>query len=126
MARKRKRGEARGESEPHDEHVLDQLYRRIAIRKDARSVRSGTARLVNRGRPQIAKKVGEEAVEVHIEGVMGNGTNLVTESADLFYHLLALWAACGIKPATVWERIAVREALANDGPVKRTTRRPIR
>lgn len=126
MARKRKQRDARDEGEPHDEHVLEQLYRLISLQKDARSARSGAARLPGRGRPQIAKKVGEEAVEALIEGMAGNGSKLVMESADLIYHLLALWAACGVKPETVWERIALREALANDTDLRRTTRRSLR
>lgn len=123
MARKRKQ---RDEGDAHDEHVLEQLYRLISLQKDARSARSGTGRLPGRGRPQIAKKVGEEAVEALIEGMAGNGSKLVMESADLIYHLLALWAACGVKPEAVWERIALREALANDADLRRTTRRSLR
>lgn len=126
MPRKRKRRGAWDESEPHGEHVVDQLYRLISIRKDARSARSSTARLPGRGRPQIAKKVGEEAVEALIEGVAGNGTTLVMESADLIYHLLALWEACGVEPAMVWERIAVREALVDDRGPRQGTRRSTR
>jgi phosphoribosyl-ATP pyrophosphohydrolase len=34
---------------------------------------------------------------------------LIGESADLLYHLLVLWAACGIVPADVAAELAHRE-----------------
>ena len=57
----------------------------------------------------IAQKLGEEAVEAVIEGVKGDRTALVGESADLFYHLLVLWAAVGVSPADVAGELARRE-----------------
>jgi phosphoribosyl-ATP pyrophosphohydrolase/phosphoribosyl-AMP cyclohydrolase len=39
---------------------------------------------------RLAQKVGEEAVEVVIEATAGNRVGLVSESADLLYHLLVL------------------------------------
>ena len=81
-----------------DEHVLDRLYLVIDSRKGADPDTSYTARLFSRGRQQIAKKLGEEAVEALIEGIRGDRPKLVGESADLLYHLLTLWAAVGVKP----------------------------
>ena len=54
-----------------DEHVLDRLYDVIDSRKGADPDTSYTARLFSRGRQQIAKKLGEEAVETLIEGIRG-------------------------------------------------------
>jgi phosphoribosyl-ATP pyrophosphohydrolase len=64
------------------EHVLDRLYVVIDGRKGADPDTSYTARLFSRGRQQIAKKLGEEAVEALIEGIRGDKTKLVGESAD--------------------------------------------
>ena len=55
-----------------DEHVLDRLYLVIDSRKGADPDTSYTARLFSRGRQQIAKKLGEEAVEALIEGIRGD------------------------------------------------------
>ena len=52
-----------------DEHVLDRLYVVINSRKGADPDTSYTARLFSRGRAQLAKKLGEEAVEALIEGL---------------------------------------------------------
>ena len=94
------------------EHVLDRLYVLIDSRKGADPDTSYTARLFSRGRAQIAKKLGEEAVEALIEGIRGDRPKLVGESADLLYHLLTLWAASDVKPAAVWRELARREGLS--------------
>ena len=95
-----------------DDHVLDRLYVVIDSRKGADPETSYTARLFSRGRQQIAKKLGEEAVEALIEGIRGDKPKLVGESADMLYHLLTLWAATGVKPAAVWAELARREGLS--------------
>ncbi len=94
------------------EHVLDRLYVVINSRKGADPETSYTARLFSRGRQQIAKKLGEEAVEALIEGIRGDKPKLVGESADMLYHLLTLWAAVNVKPQAVWHELARREGLS--------------
>src|SRR6201999_2653450 len=94
------------------EHVLDRLYDMIDSRKSADPDTSYTARLFGRGREQIAKKLGEEAVEAVIEGVRGDKPKLIAESADLLYHLLTLWAAINVQPQAVWGELARREGLS--------------
>jgi phosphoribosyl-ATP pyrophosphohydrolase len=95
-----------------DDHVLERLYAVIDSRKGADPDTSYTARLFSRGRQQIAKKLGEEAVEAVIEGVRGDRPRLIGESADLLYHLLTLWAATNVKPVAVWKELARREGLS--------------
>ncbi len=87
---------------------LDELYAVIESRRDADPEQSRTAKLFERGVPKIAQKLGEEAVETTIEAVLGQREELATESADLLYHLLVLWAACGVKPDQVWQALADR------------------
>ena len=94
------------------DHVLDRLYAVINSRKGADPDTSYTARLFSRGRQQIAKKLGEEAVEAVIEGVRGDRPKLIGESADVLYHLLTLWAANKVKPDAVWTELARREGLS--------------
>ena len=108
-AHKKKRGNGLART---DEHVLDRLYHVIDGRKGADPDTSYTARLFSRGRQQIAKKLGEEAVEAVIEGVRGDRSKLVGESADMLYHLLTLWAASGVEPDAVWAELARREGLS--------------
>ena len=95
-----------------ESHVLDRLFVVIESRKGASPDTSYTARLFSRGRQQIAKKLGEEAVETLIEGIRGDRPKLVGESADMLYHLLTLWAATKVKPSAVWAELARREGIS--------------
>src|SRR3954447_1272871 len=89
--------------------ALERLWRVIESRRGADPKTSYTAKLFSRGRAKIAQKLGEEGVEAVIEGVKGDGKALVSESADLLYHLLVLWAETGVAPADVMAELAKRE-----------------
>ncbi|MGF1610615.1 MAG: phosphoribosyl-ATP diphosphatase [Kiloniellales bacterium] len=95
-----------------DGSLLDALYEVIESRRDGDVEKSRTAKLFARGVPKIAQKVGEEAVEALIEAVAGNRKALAAESADLLYHLLVMWAACGMKPEEVWAILDKRRGAA--------------
>lgn len=51
---------------------------------------SYTASLVAAGPKRLAQKVGEEGVELVIAAVDGSRTDVVSEAADLVYHLMVL------------------------------------
>jgi phosphoribosyl-ATP pyrophosphohydrolase len=91
------------------QHAIERLYATILSRKGADPNSSYTARLMAKGPIKLAQKLGEEAIEAAIEGVRGDRKKLVAESADLFYHLLALWASRNVKPAQVWAELKRRE-----------------
>ena len=73
---------------------------------------SHSARLLSRGAAKVAQKFGEEAVECLIEAVAGNRDAMVAESADVLYHLMVLWVACGINPNDVWGELVKREGVS--------------
>jgi len=87
---------------------LDDLYKVIASRKGGNPEESYTASLFDKGIAKIAQKVGEEAVETVIDGVSGPKERVISESADLLYHLLVLWAARDIKPDEIWAELGKR------------------
>ena len=70
------------------------------------------AKLLAAGPAEIARKLGEESLEAVIEAVKGDKAALTRESADLIYHLLALWAAAGISPADVAAELTRREGVS--------------
>ncbi|GAB4495141.1 MAG: bifunctional phosphoribosyl-AMP cyclohydrolase/phosphoribosyl-ATP diphosphatase HisIE [Saprospiraceae bacterium] len=78
-------------------YFLPVLENIIWERKNAAPENSYTAKLFAFGIPKIAQKVGEEAVETVIESLGENRERLLSESADLLYHLLVLLAAKGVK-----------------------------
>ena len=58
--------------------------------------------------PQIAKKAGEEAVELAIAAKGGEREEIVGECADLFYHVMVLLANAGIKLSDVCTELKER------------------
>lgn len=72
------------------EFTLSDLERIVAERASVTDGTSYTASLVAKGQTRAAKKLGEEAVETVIAAVNGNRAEVVTESADLIYHLLVV------------------------------------
>lgn len=90
------------------QHTLDKLYAIIEQRKNEGNSDSYTKKLLNRGVEKIAQKVGEEAVETVIEGIRHDKERLVSESADLLYHLLVLWAHENIDCHDVWQELEQR------------------
>ena len=72
-------------------------------------------KLFGRGRAKIAQKVGEEAVEAVIEAMRGDRDKLAEESADLLYHLLVMWADCGVSPAEIWAALDRRSGKPGRG-----------
>lgn len=100
--------------------VLDRLWAVVMDRRSADPAHSHSARLLSRGTTKVAQKFGEEAVECLIEAVAGNNTALISESADVLYHLMVMWVAAGIEPADVWSELVRREGVS--GVVEKASR----
>ncbi|WP_308721242.1 phosphoribosyl-ATP diphosphatase [Komagataeibacter xylinus] len=94
---------------PATPDVLDRLFDVVESRRGTDPSVSHSARLLARGRRKIAQKFGEEAVECLIEAVADNREELISESADVLYHLIVMWVDAGVKPAEVWAELLRRE-----------------
>ncbi len=90
---------------------IDRLYQAVVAAKDGDPTTSRTSRLLRAGRAKMAKKLGEEALEVLIDALDGNRDAVVRESADLLYNLVVLWVAAGVDPEDVWNEMDRRERL---------------
>jgi phosphoribosyl-ATP pyrophosphohydrolase/phosphoribosyl-AMP cyclohydrolase len=84
------------------------LWRTIAERVQERPEASYTTRLLDEGVPAVARKVGEEAVEVVTAALAESDERVVSETADLVYHLYVLLAARGLDVAAVEDELARR------------------
>jgi phosphoribosyl-AMP cyclohydrolase / phosphoribosyl-ATP pyrophosphohydrolase len=84
------------------------LWRTISERAAERPEGSYTAKLLDEGIGKCAQKVGEEAVEVVTAALSESDERVVSEAADLVYHLYVLLAARGIDIAAVEEELARR------------------
>lgn len=87
---------------------LGQLERVIAQRLTERPEDSYTARLHARGTRRMAQKVGEEGVEVALAATAGDDAELVSESADLVFHLALVLAARGLSLQDVARELQAR------------------
>jgi phosphoribosyl-ATP pyrophosphohydrolase/phosphoribosyl-AMP cyclohydrolase len=75
---------------------LSELERVISQRDKERPPGSYTTDLFESGVKRIAQKVGEEGVETALAAAAGDKEELLSESADLVYHLLVLLRSRGL------------------------------
>ncbi len=69
---------------------------------------SYTAQLVNAGVRRMAQKIGEEGVELALAAMGGDHAEIVSESADLIYHLLVLLNHQGLRFTDVAQQLESR------------------
>ncbi len=92
----------------HEAEVLEQLYGVLLSRKGADPDHSYVARLYAKGEDRILQKVGEEAVETILAAKSGDEAALVSESADLLFHLLVMLADREIAPSRIMDELQRR------------------
>ena len=87
--------------------ILHELETVIRDRQAHPSEGSYTAHLFAQGLAEIARKVGEESVEVLVAALDQSDERLAEEAADLAYHLVVLLVARGMSWTDV-ERVLAR------------------
>ncbi|HXH03580.1 MAG TPA: phosphoribosyl-ATP diphosphatase [Candidatus Competibacteraceae bacterium] len=92
--------------------VLQQLAAILEARKHADPDSSYVAQLYAKGLDAILKKVGEEATETVLAAKDGDPTQLVYETADLWFHTLVLLAHQGLGPEAVLAELRRRFGLS--------------
>lgn len=88
--------------------TLHDLFSTIEERQANPRPGSYTVTLLEGGVGKIAQKVGEEAVEVVVASLNESDERLVSEAADLTYHLLVLLASRGLSLADLETELANR------------------
>lgn len=92
--------------------VLERLSDLLEQRKSADPQSSYVAKLYAKGMDGILKKVGEEATETILAAKEGDRSQIVYETADLWFHCLVMLAQAGLKPQDVLDELARREGLS--------------
>ena len=87
---------------------IDTLFDTIKSRQGDNPETSYTAQLFEGGVEKITRKIGEESTEVIVAALRETPAHVVSESADLLYHLMVLWAEQDITPDDVFEELASR------------------
>jgi phosphoribosyl-AMP cyclohydrolase / phosphoribosyl-ATP pyrophosphohydrolase len=91
------------------QRTLDRLMSVLRDRRENRPEGSYNAKLFNGGRGRIAKKIGEEATEVVIAALSETRDRMVSEIADLVFHVTVLMADEGIDWSEIEGELANRE-----------------
>ena len=88
--------------------VLDELYQLIESRQRERPEGSYTTYLFEKGLDKILKKLGEETSETIIAAKNDDPGEMVSESADLLYHLIVLLVDRGVKLGSIRDELVRR------------------
>jgi phosphoribosyl-ATP pyrophosphohydrolase len=105
--------------------VLDRLIATIEANRHGDPQTSYVAKLTARGREKIVQKLGEEAVETVIAGMKGEHSEIVSESADLVFHLCMLLVDAGLTLDDVRAELVRREGVSGlEEKAKRASRSP--
>ena len=90
------------------DYNLEQLFNDLLKTKTSSKAISYTSSLLE-NKNLLAKKVGEESIEVILEYLENNKDNIIKESADLLYHLCVMWISANVKPDDVWKELKKRK-----------------
>ena len=92
--------------------TLARLEATIASRKGADPKASYVASLFAKGRPKIARKLGEEAVEAIVAALAEDKAALTGEAADMIFHLMVLLADADVPLSDVLAELDRREGVS--------------
>ena len=79
------------------DYNLEKLFDDLLKKKKFDKENSYTSSLLT-NKNLLAKKIGEESIEVILEYIDNNKNKIIEESADLLYHLCVMWISADIKP----------------------------
>jgi len=99
-----------GEENKTELEFLNYLTNLIESRKKASQDESYTSKLFAAGSKRIAKKVGEEAVELALEAENGEMDRFIDEAADLLFHTMVLLSSRSINLNTIANRLKERHS----------------
>lgn len=88
---------------------LEDIYKTIVERKNNKPEGSYVSSLFDEGLDRIIQKVGEESIEVVIAAKGDEKQRVVSETADLCFHILVMLAALDITPEEVKNELKNRQ-----------------
>ena len=93
------------------EYNLEKLFYDLLKKKNIDKEISYTSTLLT-NKNVLAKKIGEETIEVILEYLGNNKDKIIQESADLLYHLIVMWISSNVNPSEVWEELQKRKGIS--------------
>jgi phosphoribosyl-ATP pyrophosphohydrolase len=85
------------------------LWRKVLRREQDAPKGSYVVELLNEGTGHVARKVGEEAIELVVAALTESDERVIEEAADLWFHTLVLLRSRGLDPASVEDELRRRE-----------------
>ncbi len=92
--------------------ILARLGAQIDARRHSDATESYTASLFAGGDDAILKKVGEEAVEFILAAKGDKPDRVVSEAADVWFHMLVMMSAKGLGPQDILNELQRREGVS--------------
>ncbi|MFT4278758.1 MAG: phosphoribosyl-ATP diphosphatase [Rhodopseudomonas sp.] len=92
--------------------TLHDLAATVDARAESGGESSYTKKLLDKGPEHCAKKFGEEAVEMVIAAVENDRGHLISETADVLFHMLVLLKSRGVKLEEVEAALAQRTSMS--------------
>lgn len=89
--------------------ILEKLYKMIENRKKEMPKDSYVASLFKKGKDRIIQKVGEESTEVIIAAKNESKQRIISEVADLLFHLLVMLSLFKITPRDILKELDKRK-----------------
>ena len=93
------------------DYNLEKLFDDLLKKKKFDKENSYTSTLLT-NKNLLAKKIGEESIEVILEYLDNNKNKIIKESADLLYHLCVMLISADIKPSDVWKELHRRRGIS--------------
>ena len=91
-----------------ENYNLEQLFNDLLKKKNFDKEISYTSTLLA-DKKMLARKIGEESIEVILEYLDNNKDKMIKESADLLYHLSVMWISANVKIDDVWNELHKRK-----------------
>ena len=93
------------------DYNLEKLFDDLLKKKKFDKENSYTSSLLT-DKNLLAKKIGEESIEVILEYLDNNKDKIIKESADLLYHLSVMWISANVKLDDVWNELQERKGVS--------------
>lgn len=97
-----------GKKQPVRAEVLDKIFGVIMDRKRRPKTKSYVSHLLGSGRDGILKKIGEESGELIIGSKNNRRSEIIWETADVWFHSLVLLGHHGISPLDIYRELDSR------------------
>ena len=93
------------------DYNLEKLFDDLLKKKNFNKEDSYTSTLL-KDKKMLARKIGEESIELILEYIDNNKDKIVKESADLLYHLSVMWISANVKLDDVWNELQKRKGVS--------------